>query len=229
VSSRQDRPHTPKPAFIRRENLLAHNAVVRSPVLPQLRCYVSYAWGDNTAEGRSRDEAVERLCMKAEEQGVVVIRDKTVLRAGDLISEFMKELGSGDRIIALLSDKYLRSPHCMTELLEVWRNSRHDRAEFRRRLRAFALPCARIRNLSERVAYGAFWKTEHATVETYVKQHGSSMLGINGAMQHQMIAQIASDTTDLLTQIADTVTPLDFDEFLQFGFEGLNEPDCIAG
>jgi hypothetical protein len=43
----------------------------------------------------------------------------------------------------------------MTELLEVWKNSRQDEAEFCNRVRAYALPCARIRSLSDRVSYGA--------------------------------------------------------------------------
>jgi hypothetical protein len=28
--------------------------------------------------------------------------------------------------LVILSDKYLRSPHCMFELSEIWRTSRHE-------------------------------------------------------------------------------------------------------
>jgi hypothetical protein len=36
------------------------------------------------------------------------------MQPGDLISAFMKRIGRADRVIVVLSDKYLRSPYCMT-------------------------------------------------------------------------------------------------------------------
>ena len=210
------------PAPERRANLLARNLAVRKEVSAAAqRCYVSYAWGDATPEGKARDDAVEGLCTSAEAEGIVVMRDKFVVRPGDRLSEFMKQLGNGDRIFVLLSDKYIRSPYCMTELSEVWRNSRQDASEFCRRIRAFTLPCARIRDLSDRVAYGASWKTEHDKVEKLIREHGSGMLGRDGSLQHQMIARIAAETTDLLTMIADVVVPGNFQDFLRYGFDGL--------
>jgi internalin A len=90
-------------------------------------CYVSYAWGDDrTPEGRAREEIVDRLCHAAIGQGHSILRDKDVLSSGDSISAFMRRIGSGDRIFVIMSDKYLRSPHCMFELSEIWRTSRQE-------------------------------------------------------------------------------------------------------
>ena len=45
-----------------------------------------------------------------------MVRDKTSLRYGDLISTFMKTLGQSNLVIVVLSAKYLYSTYCMTEL-----------------------------------------------------------------------------------------------------------------
>ena len=51
-------------------------------------------------------------------RGKKVLRDMTALGLGDRFSRFMQRLGSGDRVFVILSDKYLKSPNCMYELLE---------------------------------------------------------------------------------------------------------------
>jgi internalin A len=52
------------------------------------------------------------------------------MRSGDLISGFMKRIGRADRVIVVLSDKYLRSPYCMTELHIIYRRSNEEKEEF---------------------------------------------------------------------------------------------------
>jgi len=107
--------------------------------------YVSYAWGDDrTPEGRAREEIVDRVCEAAEAKDHTLLRDKDVLSLSDSISAFMRRIGTGDRVFVILSDKYLRSPHCMFELSEVWRNSRQEERTFLQRVRIYALPDANI-------------------------------------------------------------------------------------
>jgi hypothetical protein len=84
-------------------------------------CFVSYAWGDDTDEGREREAAVDLFCNAAKAKGIAIIRDRAAMAPGDRISEFMARIGRGDRVIVFLSDKYLKSTYCMTELFEVWR------------------------------------------------------------------------------------------------------------
>jgi internalin A len=84
----------------------------------QPRYYVSYAWSD---EGEDREAIVDKLCDEAEKRGTPVLRDKKVLGFGDSIAKFTKDIGRGDRVFIILSDKYLKSPFCMIELFEIWR------------------------------------------------------------------------------------------------------------
>jgi hypothetical protein len=74
-------------------------------------------------EDRQRQEVVGRLCRTLEKENWHVVRDKTALRYGDLISPFMKTLGQPDLVIVVLSAKYLQSPYCMTELHALFRTS----------------------------------------------------------------------------------------------------------
>jgi internalin A len=109
--------------------------------------YVSYAWGDDrTPEGRARKEIVDQLCDAAEAEGHHILRDKDVLSLGDSISAFMRQIGAGDRIFVILSDKYLRSPFCMFELSEIWRTSKQRGKGFLDRVRIYAL--SRLRTFS---------------------------------------------------------------------------------
>jgi hypothetical protein len=67
------------------------------------RWYVSYAWAD---ENDSKlEEKVDTLCGAAQERGIKLFRDKTMLVRGDLISEFMLEIGEGDRIFVFFEQK----------------------------------------------------------------------------------------------------------------------------
>jgi internalin A len=58
-----------------------------------LEYYVSYAWGDDTTEGKEREAVVDRLCSEAEARGKRIIRDKTEMKIGDRISTFMDRIG----------------------------------------------------------------------------------------------------------------------------------------
>ena len=77
---------------------------------------VSYAWGDDTPEGKHREATVDRLCAETRRRGRRILRDKTAMGLGDRISEFMRRLAKGKRVFIILSDKYLRSAFCTFEL-----------------------------------------------------------------------------------------------------------------
>src|SRR5690349_5903289 len=107
--------------------------------------FVSYAWGDDSsAAAEKRTEIVDRLCETREKDGWHIIRDKTDMRPGDLISRFMKRIGLADHMIVVLSDKYLRSPYCMTELYYIYQRSIGEKEEFLRRIVPLRLDDARF-------------------------------------------------------------------------------------
>src|SRR6185436_9694444 len=75
--------------------------------------FISYAWGGE------REEIVNQIDIALQERGVKIIRDKRDLGYKGSISEFMERIGRGNCVIVVISDKYLRSPNCMFELVEI--------------------------------------------------------------------------------------------------------------
>jgi internalin A len=108
---------------------------------PQPAWYVSYAWGDTTPEGRKREEVVNFLCEEARKVGKPIHRDKDEVGFGESIEKFMTQLAGGDRVFIVLSDKYLKSTFCMSELLAAWRKSESDPDVFLRNAHLFAARC----------------------------------------------------------------------------------------
>jgi internalin A len=181
---------------------------------------VSYAWGDDTPEGREREAAVDRLCAEAADRGITILRDKTAMGLGERISKFMARIGRGDRVFVVLSDKYLKSPFCMYELSEVWRISRQEEEEFLERIRVFTLPCANIFDLSDRAEYSIYWKNRYEALHNKVCEHGHDILGDRGLRQFRAMRDFYLKTGDILDTVADVLQPRDFEELVRYGFEG---------
>jgi len=107
--------------------------------------YVSYAWGeDSTEPGRKREEIVNRLCAAVEGSGRVIGRDKDRMRGGDSIERFAQEISKAKRIVAVISEKSLRSEFCMAhELFRAFRRCDYQRAEFQEKVIALVMDDAK--------------------------------------------------------------------------------------
>ena len=174
---------------------------------------VSYARNDPSRE------IVERVCQSAEARGKRVLRDTTGLRAGDSFLRFVKQLGSGNRrLFVILSDKYLRSQYCMTELLEVWFDCRRDPDAFSGRIRAYRLPDAAIHRPIDRVDYVGHWKKELSALKKKIDDVGWAEVGSDVHRSYERIREIADNAGRLLEVLADRIDPRDFEEFERYGF-----------
>jgi internalin A len=175
--------------------------------------FVSYAWKDETSEGAKREEIVDGLCEEAEKQGKIILRDKEVLGLGDRIFKFMQRIGQGERVFVVLSDKYLRSPNCMFELYEIWRNSRLDDEEFLKRIRIFTLPDATIWTPLERAKWAKHWRHEFKALKEYLDDLGDADLH-----QYRLMKAYWSQIGNILATVADTLQPRTFEELVKYGF-----------
>jgi TIR domain-containing protein len=181
------------------------------------RCYVSYAWADDSDPNRA--EKVDELCEEAAKLGLNVVRDKTTLVHGDLISEFMRRIGEGDRIFIFLSDKYLRSPYCMFELFEMWRNSRQNKTDFLRRVRFFTIDDAKIGTPREWLAHTKFWRQERDDLKKEIDEVGWQDAGDEVIKRYRHMETFAGKVSDILALFADVVQPRTFGDFLKYGFD----------
>jgi hypothetical protein len=121
--------------------------------------FISYAWsGDSEAIAND----LEKACQTA---GIQLVRDKTDLGFRGLIKQFMQEIGRGKCVIAVISDKYLRSKNCMYELLEISKNG-----DFLDRIFPIVLEDARIYDALERLEYIKYWDGKIAALKEGIKE-----------------------------------------------------------
>jgi internalin A len=207
-----------------REAAKAEDAPVRPAYEPSkdFESYVSYAWGDDTPEGKERDEAVDRLCAQAEARGKHIIRDKNATKYGDRISTFAARLGKGvvnGRVCIILSDKYLKSVYCMHELFDVWRNCRQDDDTFIARTRVFVLPSAKIATARERSHYIKYWRDALDELESLVKENGDSILSDAEIAERRIMRRFVHETANILRLVQDTLRPSKFDKYVDHVFD----------
>lgn len=187
-----------------------------------LEYYVSYAWGDDTTEGKEREAVVDRLCAEADGRGKTIIRDKTEMKIGDRISTFMDRIGKGavnGRVCIVLSDKYLRSAYCMHELFDVWRNCREDGGTFIERTRVFVLPSAKIGTAIERAQHAIHWQSKFREMDALVRQHGQLVISDKDNSEFRLMSRFATETANVLQLVQDTLRPRLFDEYVKQVFD----------
>jgi internalin A len=186
----------------------------------QLEYYVSYAWGDDTAEGT--EAVVDGLCSEAEARGKCIIRDKTAMKIGHRISTFMDRIGKGavnGRVCIVLSEKYLKSAYCMHELFDVWRNCREDEKTFIDRTRVFVLPSAKISTPKDRAQYATYWRNIFKELEALVQEQSQFALSDKDNAEFRLMDRFVTETANVLQLVQDTLRPRSFEEFVNHVFD----------
>ncbi len=180
--------------------------------------FISYAWGGES------EEFVNNLDRTLQEKGIKIIRDKRDLGYKGLIKAFMERIGRGKCVIAVISDKYLKSPNCMFELVQVAKNG-----EFYDRIFPIVLADAQIYKPTARLKYIKHWEDE-------IKELDEAMRGV-GAANLQGFREEIDQYTDIRNTIAEltnllkdmnTLTPdihsqSEFEELINVIEEHLNQ------
>jgi hypothetical protein len=147
--------------------------------------FISYAWGGDS------ETYVNRLDAVFQSKGISIIRDKRDLGYKELIKAFMEKIGRGKCVIAVISDKYLKSPNCMFELVQIANNG-----EFYNRIFPIVLADAQIYNPLQRIKYIKHW-------EDQIKELDEAMKGVSAANLQGFREEI-----DLYTKIRHTIAEL---------------------
>lgn len=120
--------------------------------------FVSYAWGGES------ERTVDELELSFVKRGIRMVRDKKALDYKGSIEAFEQRIGKGQRIVLVISDKYLRSEHCMYELVKVNENS-----NLRERIFPIVLADARIYESFERLNYIKYWDEQIEKLNQAIK------------------------------------------------------------
>lgn len=120
--------------------------------------FISYAWGGE------REEIVNQIDRSLQERGIKILRDKRDLGYRGSIREFMERIGQGNCVIVVVSDKYLRSPNCMFELVEIAENK-----QFYDRIFPIVLADADIYDPVKRLGYVKYWEDKRFELANAMK------------------------------------------------------------
>lgn len=170
--------------------------------------FISYAWGGE------REEVVNQVDQALQKRGLRIIRDKRELGYKGSINAFMERIGLGDCVILVISDKYLRSPNCMYELVEIAENK-----DFQDRVFPIVLQDADIYNPVRRIHYIKHWEEKRAELAEAIKTlDPANLQGIREEMDlYDRIRDNVSGLTSILKDM-NTLTP---DMHNESGFEEL--------
>ncbi len=194
----QDTSHQQKPdeAFAR----IAPGQPPRTPGEP-LPIYVSYAWG---AESDALVDAFARR-LPASFQ---LIRDKTAMRTGDWISTFMRDIGRAERVLVVLSEKYLNSVYCMRELLYLYNTSLGERAAFLERAVVLTLGDGlKFSRAADRLPYARYWQKEEKKLDEMLTDFDRLSIGDADRAEQLAIKDFAHRVSDILSWVSDTLMP----------------------
>jgi internalin A len=182
--------------------------------------FIYYAWGDDSPEGKERQRIVDRLvdALGKHPEQIAVRIDRDEMRPGDLISAFMNSLDAADRVIVVISAKYLRSEYCMYELFKVYQNCRNNAEDFQRRIIPIVLPDAGLLGKTlERLKVADEWDKQRKELESiFVKN--PDILGERGYKKYRLICEFSRNTFDMLDYLLDQLQPRDYDRQMEESF-----------
>lgn len=131
--------------------------------------FISYAWGGES------EKMVNEIDKSFQEKGITIIRDKRDLGFKGIITDFMNQIGEGKAVIVVISDKYLKSPYCMYELLEIYRN-----LKFTERIFPIVMEDAKIFEPIPRLQYLKHWQDKKKELDEAIMQFGTDAITVIG-------------------------------------------------
>jgi hypothetical protein len=160
--------------------------------------FVSYAWGNES------ERLVDELDQAFAKRGISIMRDNKSLNYKGSIKAFERRIGQGQCIVLVISDKYLRSEHCMYELMEVDKNQ-----NLRDRIFPIVLADAQIYKAFDRVNYIGYWDEQIDQLNKAIKAVGvvTDMSGVTAELEKYRDIRASFDhLTDLLSDM-NALTP----------------------
>lgn len=184
---------------------------------PQPEIFISYAWKDREqSTEESRELLVDQLCQAFAARGYPIIRDKSALSYRDSIEKFMKRIGEGHFVIAVISDKYLRSDYCMYEALQLLAHEDVDSRVF-----PVVLPDADIFS-DNALEYKVFWKKRLENFSRLLQEAGDDSGSAEWRLKERNLKAIHEHVSEWITRIA-RMNVLSAQAHLEQGFQSIIE------
>ncbi|MDQ0593484.1 hypothetical protein B0A69_03170 [Chryseobacterium shigense] len=154
--------------------------------------FLSYSW--------KQKEAASKLYNFLKANGYNPSMDDHNLAYKDKLSTFMESIRTSDYAILIISDDYLKSANCMTEVLHIL----NERESYSRIL-PIRHENVKIFSSSDRMKYIHFWKTQFEE-STAVIENLDRISTIEESKKLKITSRIYHDIGDFLITIADMIT-----------------------
>jgi hypothetical protein len=175
---------------------------------PTPTVFVSYAWTDES------NALVDRLQTALEEYGIRLLRDREEVRYKDSIRGFMRDIGKGNAVIAVISEKYLKSENCMFEMLEI-----AGAGALRERIFPIVLPDANLYKATGRAGYARYWEDQIRELDEALKTvRGDNLANLQADLTLYSDIRRTFDTIAATLRDMNALTP---DQHEGSGFEEL--------
>ncbi|HEY9646912.1 MAG TPA: COR domain-containing protein [Chroococcidiopsis sp.] len=177
---------------------------------PAPEVFVSYAWGGES------EQIVNQLDRAFQQRGITLIRDKRDLGFKGRIKDFMQQIGRGKAVVAVISEKYLKSENCMYELVQIAENG-----AFYDRIFPIVLSDANIYKPVQRIRYIKYWEDQIAELDEAIKSVGAANLqGIRDDIDsytqiRATIAELTNILKDMNTLTPEMHTESEFEEIFE--------------
>lgn len=139
-----------------------------------------------------------KSALRQRPEGIMVRIDRDEMRPGDLISAFMDRLSAADRIIVVISAKYLQSEYCMYELFRIYQNCRKSAEDFHRRIIPIILPEAGFSGgLAARLKPALYWDQQEQELTSLLSGNLQDV-GTAIYKKYRLIGEFARNTSDMI-------------------------------
>lgn len=155
--------------------------------------FISYNWGSD----KTADLVEERLCPIA-----TIERDKSSIRPWGSISDFMKKIRHTDLVVAIVSDRYLKSVACMYEIVQLLKDDDWlDHSMF-----VVEDSAKGIYKAKSQVEYINYWEKEKNDLEEALKELNPAFV-MTQAEELRKIKYIQLNLNDFMKNVADSNNP----------------------
>lgn len=201
------------------------------PAANQPLVYVSYAWRSRSPVGQDaglnpledREAIVDDLCQVLDQEDQIEVgRDKKLVKTGDSIVDFAREIARGGLILAVISHKSLRSDWCMVhELLQAFRYRDFSAEEFGSDVLALVLEDAQD-DFNNPLPLVQYWTERFEQKKAVMELADPERKGSPESWRDvDQIAELRSKLPDLIRALRIRVKPVGAEAMREQGFRAI--------
>ncbi len=143
-------------------------------------------------------------------------------RTASPLSAFIRQLTRADYVVAVVSDKYLRSPYCMYEIYKFWQKWQGDADALARSVVPIVLPEVRVGSFQQRAPYLKHWSDQAKSLEALVRDPDLRP-GSESWEEVRLIREFAHHVDDILVFLNDVLMPRKLEAHLDNGFQAVRD------